>query len=120
MARPEVTGRKTHSTLVLRKTQRVSEKSDDDSDCEPEKCADDGKPDAASSRAKAKAKRKTSQTVALAAFSIQQFCEAHGISIDLYFKLQRQGLGPKTIKAGTRTLISIEAAAEWRRARELA
>jgi hypothetical protein len=79
-ARPEITGRKTHSTLALRKTQRV----------------------------------------ALAAYSIEQFCEAHGISIDLYFKLQRQGLGPKTMKAGTRTLISIESAAEWRHARELA
>jgi hypothetical protein len=58
--------------------------------------------------------------VILAAYSIEQFCQAHGISIDLYFKLQRQGLGPKTMKAGARTLISVEAAAEWRRAREIA
>ena len=64
--------------------------------------------------------RKTHSTVALAAYSIEQFCQAHNISIDLYFKLQRQGLGPKTMKVGARTLISIEAAAEWRRARELA
>jgi hypothetical protein len=64
--------------------------------------------------------RKTQSTVALSAYSIAQFCQAHGISIDLYFKMQRQGLGPKTMKAGSRTLISVEAAAEWRRVRELA
>ena len=64
--------------------------------------------------------RRTRSPVILAAYSIEQFCQAHGISIDLYFKLQRQGLGPKTMKAGARTLISVEAAAEWRRAREIA
>jgi len=64
--------------------------------------------------------RKKRSNVGLAAYSIEEFCQAHGISIDLYFKLQRQGLGPKTLKAGSRTLISVEAAAEWRRAREIA
>jgi hypothetical protein len=54
----------------------------------------------------------------LAAYSIGQFCEAHGISVDLYFKQQRQGLGPKTMKVGSRTLISAESAAAWRRERE--
>ena len=29
--------------------------------------------------------------------------------------MQRQGLTPKTMKVGARTLISMEAAAEWRR-----
>jgi hypothetical protein len=52
------------------------------------------------------------------AFSIQQFCAAHGISIDTYFKMQRAGTGPRVMKARARTLISQEAAAEWRRARE--
>jgi hypothetical protein len=56
----------------------------------------------------------------LQALSIQQFCEVHGISKDFYFKLQRQGLGPKTMRVGSRTLISIEAATAWRRERELA
>jgi hypothetical protein len=64
--------------------------------------------------------RKAHSTVALAAYSIQQFCEAHGISLDFYFKLQRQGLGPRTMKVGARTLISIEATAAWRRDRERA
>src|SRR4051812_7470475 len=49
------------------------------------------------------------------ALSIREFCAAHGISQGLYFKLKRQGVGPRELKAGTRTIISIEAAAEWRR-----
>jgi hypothetical protein len=64
--------------------------------------------------------RKTRSAVALSAYSIEQFCQAHGISIDLYFKMQRQGLGPATMKVGGRTLISIEAAAAWRSEREAA
>jgi hypothetical protein len=64
--------------------------------------------------------RKTRSAAALSAYSIEQFCQAHGISIDLYFKMQRQGLGPPTMKVGGRTLISIEAAAAWRRDREAA
>jgi hypothetical protein len=54
------------------------------------------------------------------AFSISEFCEAHGFSVDHYFRLQRQGLGPAVMKVGHRTLISCESAAEWRRAREAA
>ena len=64
--------------------------------------------------------RKTRSAAALSAYSIEQFCQAHGISIDLYFKMRRQGLGPATMKVGGRTLISIEAAAAWRRDREAA
>jgi hypothetical protein len=54
----------------------------------------------------------------LKAYSIQQFCALHGISIDTYFRMQRQGLGPATMKVLNRTLISAESAAAWRRARE--
>jgi len=34
--------------------------------------------------------------------------------------LQRQGLAPRTMRVDARTLISVEAAAEWRREREVA
>jgi hypothetical protein len=54
------------------------------------------------------------------AYSIRQFCEAHSISVDTYFRTKRAGLGPVTMKVGARTLISSEAAAAWRRDRELA
>jgi hypothetical protein len=55
----------------------------------------------------------------IGAFSIEQFCAAHGgISQSFFHKLVGEGRGPKLMKVGARTLISIEAAAEWRRARE--
>jgi len=53
--------------------------------------------------------------------SIREFCAQHGgISEDLFFKMQREGWGPTVMKVGSRTLISHEAAADWRRAREQA
>jgi hypothetical protein len=52
------------------------------------------------------------------AYSIRQFCEAHNISIDTYFRMQRAASGPVKMKVGGRTLISVEAAAAWRRERE--
>ena len=52
------------------------------------------------------------------AMSIREFCTAHRISEDMFFKMRRQGWGPVVMRVGARTLISIEAAAEWRKARE--
>jgi hypothetical protein len=63
---------------------------------------------------------KAQRSIEPMAYSIAEFCEGHGISIDHYFKLQRLGLGPAVMKAGARTLISVEAAAAWRKAREAA
>lgn len=54
------------------------------------------------------------------AFTIEQFCHAHGFSKAHYFNLQRAGIGPRVMRAGTRVLISREAAADWRREREAA
>jgi hypothetical protein len=54
------------------------------------------------------------------AMSIHAFCVLHGISDDLYFKMQREKWGPTTMKVGSRTLISAESAAAWRKAREAA
>jgi predicted DNA-binding transcriptional regulator AlpA len=49
------------------------------------------------------------------ALSISEFCEAHGISEGLFYKLKKQGKGPREMKVGARTLITFESAAEWRR-----
>ena len=54
------------------------------------------------------------------ALSIKQFCAAHNLSVDMYFRMARLGTGPETMKCGARTLISMEAAARWRVAREVA
>jgi hypothetical protein len=58
--------------------------------------------------------------MAVMAYSIREFCEIHRISMDTYFRMQRLGFGPKVMKVGSRTLISAESAAQWRRARETA
>jgi predicted DNA-binding transcriptional regulator AlpA len=53
------------------------------------------------------------------ALSIPEFCKAHGISEGFFYKLKKQGEGPREMKVGARTLISFEAAAEWRGAQHL-
>ena len=52
------------------------------------------------------------------AYTIRQFARAHGISEDMFYKMQRAGWGLKVMRVGSRTLISVEAAADWRRKRE--
>ena len=54
------------------------------------------------------------------AFTIDEFCRAHGISRAHYFNLQNRGEGPRVMRAGTRVLISRESAADWRVERETA
>jgi len=54
------------------------------------------------------------------AMSIREFCALHGISEDMFYKMKRDGWGPATMKVGSRTLISHEAAVAWRREREAA
>jgi hypothetical protein len=58
--------------------------------------------------------------VAPLAYSIRQFCEAHNLSVDTFFRMARAGNGPQTMRVGGRTLISVEAAEAWRRERERA
>jgi transposase-like protein len=52
-------------------------------------------------------------------YSVSDFCREHGISRGLFYNLLRDGRGPRVIKAGRRTLITEEAAEEWRRVMEL-
>jgi hypothetical protein len=46
--------------------------------------------------------------------SIPAFCADNGISRSLLYRLVREGRGPRLTKVARRTLISSEAAAEWR------
>jgi predicted DNA-binding transcriptional regulator AlpA len=50
--------------------------------------------------------------------SIAEFCAANGIGKTTFFKLRRNGKAPRVMPIGSRVLISVEAAADWRRARE--
>ncbi|MFL5238831.1 MAG: hypothetical protein ACJ8EL_14740 [Rhizomicrobium sp.] len=52
------------------------------------------------------------------AFSITEFCRRNRISVQLFYKLQKQGLTPITFRLGARVLISKESAQAWRRERE--
>ena len=60
----------------------------------------------------------TNVKVGPAVYSVQQFCEAHEITKVLFYRLLKDGLGPRIMKVGARTLISVEAAADWRREME--
>ena len=51
-------------------------------------------------------------------YSVPGFCEAHRISRGYLYELWSRGAGPRRMKVGRRTLISGEAAAEWRRRME--
>jgi len=53
------------------------------------------------------------------ATSIDQFCKDHGLSRTHFYELQRKGEGPRVMMVGRRRLISIEAAADWRRRMEV-
>lgn len=48
-------------------------------------------------------------------YSVRDFCAAHGITKVTFYDLLKKGTGPRFMKVGTRTLISAEAAADWRR-----
>jgi hypothetical protein len=52
------------------------------------------------------------------ALSVVQFCERHNITKPTFYELVKRGTAPRIMKVGRRTLISIEAAADWRRQME--
>lgn len=52
------------------------------------------------------------------AFSVDEFCLAHRIGRASFYNLLKAGTGPATMKVGGRTLVSVEAAAAWRRRME--
>jgi hypothetical protein len=55
-----------------------------------------------------------------AAYSPDEFCTLHRICRATLYGLWRKGDGPKFFMIGNRRRISAEAAADWRRAREMA
>ena len=67
---------------------------------------------------RAHARRALPAVYELAAFSVFGFCLAHGLSRRLFYYMLQAGDGPRLMRCGRRTLISVEAARRWRRARE--
>jgi predicted DNA-binding transcriptional regulator AlpA len=62
----------------------------------------------------------TDYTVHKSAYSIDEFCTAHGLSRSSFYKMLKQGTAPRLLKVGKAVRVSIEAAADWRRERERA
>jgi predicted DNA-binding transcriptional regulator AlpA len=52
------------------------------------------------------------------AATVPQFCDGHNISRTHFYELVKQGRAPRLMKVGRRTLISQEAAADWRKRME--
>ena len=46
--------------------------------------------------------------------SVEGFCKSHSISVPFFYNLVKEGKGPRLMKVGRRTLISAEAAKDWR------
>ena len=53
------------------------------------------------------------------AYTRPEFAAAHRISLQFLHKLRRLGLGPKTKDVGSRTLVTGEDAAAWRRSGDI-
>ncbi|MDH5328258.1 MAG: hypothetical protein OEZ68_22120 [Gammaproteobacteria bacterium] len=51
---------------------------------------------------------------------IPAFCANNCISRAFFYKLQKEGKGPRITKVGRRTLVSDEAETEWRKRMETA
>jgi predicted DNA-binding transcriptional regulator AlpA len=58
--------------------------------------------------------RQERPTVELCAFTVAEFCKAHRISKAFFYRLLKDDAGPRVVKVGRRTLVTVEAAAEWR------
>ena len=50
-----------------------------------------------------------------AAYTVGEFCAAHRISRSKLYQLWAAGAGPRLIQVGSKKIITIEAAADWRR-----
>ena len=51
-------------------------------------------------------------------FTVDDFCKSHRISRAGFYRLMKRGNGPRVMRVGSRTLISSEAATDWRRSME--
>ena len=111
MARPEITGRKPSVTADVadRLPGAPMGEPDDIEATAHEERSPVSKDDATPIR-----------VPSIAAYTIKTFCQTHGLSPSMFFKMKRLGIGPREMIVGKRRLISVEAAADWRRARETA
>ena len=65
-----------------------------------------------------KARKSATATGPKRVSSVEEFCRDHGFSKSHFYQLEKDGKAPRSMKLGRRRLISVEAAAEWRKAME--
>jgi hypothetical protein len=111
MARAEITGKKPAVTDGRARRKRGPPRANPDNIIQH---------DAPSTTTRAEAQPIRGPPVPPACYSLATFAAAHLISEAFLHKLRAQGLGPREMKVGRRTLISFEAAAAWRAERERA
>jgi hypothetical protein len=68
---------------------------------------------------KKKKERRVPKLPALA-MTLQEFCDAHRISLAFFYELKDQGLAPDVMELGGARRITVEAAARWREKRTAA
>jgi hypothetical protein len=56
----------------------------------------------------------------IAAYTIDEFCRAHRVGRATLYELWKRGIGPRYFLVGSHRRISVEAAADYRAAREAA
>jgi hypothetical protein len=136
MARPEVTGKRIGTTPVKPKrpagpttaADGAIEPSDEADEAPPSvsdaHCAHGPSLPEATPESEVKKKKPPVKLVRVLetplAFSVEEFCRAHNISVGFFYELLKRGEAPEIMKLGIRTLISHEAAARWRAERTTA
>jgi hypothetical protein len=58
--------------------------------------------------------------VGAGSYTIAEWCKLHRLSLSMFYKMQVEGWGPRTMVVGACTRISAEADANWTREREAA
>jgi hypothetical protein len=127
MARREVTGRGPGITDPIDQPGPESDESDDDESDEPAKRSGPAPqalvtrppvrgPPWRLARKAAGAHPQEAVTYESDAYSVEEFCRRHRISVQLFYKFENDM--PNTFSVGKRRLISREAAARWRAERE--
>jgi len=54
------------------------------------------------------------QPVEKQTYTIPEFCDAYNVSRSKFYEILKAGSGPRIMKVGRRTLISVESAEKWR------
>jgi hypothetical protein len=72
----------------------------------------------AAGKTRAEKTQKPKRSVPALGMSVEEFCEAYSIKVNLFYELLKAGKGPRCMLLGRRRIITQEAALAWQRQRE--